>query len=195
MRIIGYAVVVLAFLTIGTVGAVAQAQPAGKVGLINIDALGADNGATRYVNALTALNKEFEAEAKALQAKDAEITTKTDELQNLVQQAQKPGSPVSPETIRTRNFEIENLKRELKFKQEDLQARYNARQQKVVGPIYNEMRVALREFALKNGYSMILDGAKLEEGGILMAFDTKYDVTKEFIAFFNARPAGTASGN
>jgi len=195
MRIIRYAVIAMAFLAIGTVGAFAQTQPAGKVGLIDIDALGATGGATRYINALTALNKEFEAEAKALQDKDTEIQTKTAELQNLVQQAQKPGSPVSPETIRTRNFEIENLKRELKYKQEDLQARYGARQQKVVGPIFNELRVALREYALKNGYSMILDGAKLEEGGILMAFDTKYDVTKDFIAFFNARPAGTAPGN
>ena len=38
-----------------------------------------------------------------------------------------------------------------------------------------------------------MDGGKLEEAGILMGFDDKYDVTKEFIAFYNARPAGTAT--
>jgi outer membrane protein len=184
---------ITAFLILAAFNVSAQAQPAGKVGLISLDALAAKDGATRYVNALNALDKEFDADIKALQALDANIATKTQELQSLVEQANKPGSPVSADSLRTRNYDLEKLKRELKFKQEDLQARVNSRRAEVVGPIYNDMRIALREFALKNGYSMILDGAKLEEGGILMAFDAKYDVTKEFITFYNARPAGSAA--
>ncbi len=195
MRTIRYTLFVTAALIFAAFNVSAQAQPAGKVGLINLEALAAKDGATRYINALTVLDKEFDTEIKALQALDANIATKTQELQGLVEQANKPGSPVSAESLRTRNYDIERMKRELKFKQEDLQARVNSRRQTVVGPIYNEMRVALREYALKNGYSIILDGGKLEENGLLMAFDAKYDVTKEFITFFNARPAGTASTN
>jgi outer membrane protein len=190
---IRYTLFISAALIFAATNVSAQAQAAGKVGLINLEALAAKDGATRYINALTVLDKEFDTEIKALQTLDTSIKTKTQELQSLVEQANKPGSPVSAESLRTRNFELEKLKREIKFKQEDLQAKINSRRAEVVGPIYNEMRVALREYALKNGYSMILDGSKLEEGGILMAFDVKYDVTKEFIAFFNARPAGTAS--
>jgi outer membrane protein len=190
---IRYTLFIAAVLIFAAFNVSAQAQPAPKVGLINLDALAAPDGATRYINALNALDKEFDADIKALQTLNTNITTKTQELQNLVDQANKPGSPVSPESLRTRNYELEKLKRELKFKQEDLQARVNSRRAEVVGPIYNYMRVALRDFALKNGYSMILDGGKLEEGGILMAFDAKYDVTKEFITFYNARPAGSAS--
>jgi hypothetical protein len=52
---------------------------------------------------------------------------------------------------------------------------------------------AMQSFAKEKGYAVILDGTKLEEAGILMAFDEKHDVTKEFIAFYNARPAGTTA--
>jgi hypothetical protein len=41
---------------------------------------------------------------------------------------------------------------------------------------------------------MLLDAGKLEEAGILIGIgDEKIDVTKEFITFYNARPAGTAT--
>jgi len=49
-------------------------------------------------------------------------------------------------------------------------------------------------FAKQKGFGLILDGAKLEGAGLILAVDlTKVDVTKEFITFYNARPAGTAS--
>jgi hypothetical protein len=41
---------------------------------------------------------------------------------------------------------------------------------------------------------MILDAAKLEQGQLVLALNpTKADVTKEFILFYNARPATSAS--
>lgn len=193
MKIVRSSAIIFATILFSASALLAQAQAAGKVGLINLNSLAEPNGATRYINALTALNKEFETELKALQTLGENINTKTAELQGLAEQANKPGSPISRDSLRTRSEEIERLKREFNFKQEDLEARINNRRQEVVGPIYNEMRVALREFALNNGYSMILDGGQLEEAAILMAFDPKYDVTKDFITFFNARPAGTAS--
>ena len=52
---------------------------------------------------------------------------------------------------------------------------------------------ALDEFAKKNGYSLILDGAKLDGAGLILAFDEKSEVTKEFITFYNARPATAAT--
>ena len=52
---------------------------------------------------------------------------------------------------------------------------------------------AMQDFTKQKGYSLILDGAKLEEAGILIGFDDKYDITKEFITFYNSRPATTAT--
>jgi len=177
----------------GAVSAFAQARQPGKVGLINIFALGDKGGATRYVNAIDVVNKKFETEIKALQTLANNIQAKTQELQTLAQQAKQPNSPISSDALRAKNDELEQMKRDAKFKQEDLKARINSERQKVVGPVWNTIRQAMREFAKQNGYSMILDGAKLEEGGLLMAFDEKYDVTKPFIAFYNSRPAASAS--
>lgn len=173
----------------------AQTQPAGKVGLISLDALAAEGGVTRYISALTTLNKEFEAEQKELQTLSTDIDNKTKELQGLAQQAQQPGSPVSNATLQQKNAELEALRRRAKFKQDDVTARYGLRRQTVVGPVFGEMLQALQEFTVQKGYSMVLDGAKLEEAGILLSLDNKYDVTKEFITFFNARPAGAARAN
>ncbi len=193
MTTIKRSVLVAVFALFAAAAASAQAPAAtGKVGLINMEALADKDGATRFINALTALDKEFEAEIKALQTLSDTINTKTQELQKLADQARTPNSPISVESLRQKNDEIEGMKRQFGFKQEDLKARVDSRRQIVVGPIYAEVRVALRDFALQKGYSMILDGGKLEEAGLLMAFDTKYDVTKDFITFFNARPAGTA---
>lgn len=192
MRTIRSAAFILAIVFISVTAAVAQAQPAGKVGLISLDALGADGGITKYVNALTTLNKEFDTELKELQTLATTINTKTQELQKLAEQARNPGSPISNETLRQRNDEIETLKRQAEFKQKDVQARYQSRRQTLVGPVFGEMMTALQEYTIQKGYSMILDGAKLEESGILMTFDTKFDVTKDFIAYFNAKPAGSA---
>lgn len=192
MRIIRSAALILTAIFISTAAVAAQAQPAGKVGLINLDALGEQGGITKYINALNALNKEFEAESKELQTMATSINTKTTELQKLAEQARNPGSPVSNETLRQRNDEIETLKRQAEFKQKDLQARYASRRQTLVGPVFGEMIQALQDYTIQKGYSMILDGAKLEEAGILMSLDTKYDVTKDFITFFNSRPGGNA---
>ena len=78
-------------------------------------------------------------------------------------------------------------------KQEDGKTKYERRYAQVVAPVFNDIIKGLNEFAKAKGYAVILDGAKLEQEGILMGFDDKYDVTKEFIAFYNARPAGTAT--
>ena len=47
----------------------------------------------------------------------------------------------------------------------------------------------MQEFAKQRGYTLILDGAKLSEVGVLLAWDEKVDLTKDFITFYNARPA------
>ncbi len=62
-----------------------------------------------------------------------------------------------------------------------------------MGPVRQDIGNALQEFAKKNGYMMILDASKLDGAGLLLAFDEKYDITKDFITFYNARPATTAA--
>jgi len=63
----------------------------------------------------------------------------------------------------------------------------------LVDPINQDIVKALNEYARSKGYAVILDGAKLEQSGVLLGFDDKYDVTKDFIVFYNGRTGGAAT--
>jgi Skp family chaperone for outer membrane proteins len=174
-----------------------QAQPAattGKIGLVNVNAFSDDKaGITKFRNALASLDPEFKGLNDQLNTKRTRYTT----LANEIAEANKPkpaGVPATaPANLSAKIEEAQNLEVEIKRLQEDGKRKYETRYSQVVGPVFNDIIKGLNEFAKAKGYAVILDGAKLEESGILMGFDDKYDVTKEFIAFYNTRPAGTAT--
>ena len=173
-----------------------QAAPAGsgKVALVNVGAFADEKtGITRFRNALASLNPEFEPINKKIRDLQTRYTT----LANEIQEANKPkpaGVPAQPPAnLSAKIEEAQGLEIQIKREQEDGKRKYETRYAQVVGPVYNDIIKGLNEFAKQKGYAVILDGAKLEESGILMGFDDKYDVTKEFIAFYNQRPAGTAT--
>ena len=63
-----------------------------------------------------------------------------------------------------------------------------------MGPIRQEIGKALQDYAKQKGIALILDAAKLDGAGLILAFDPeRVDVTRDFITFFNARPATTAT--
>lgn len=166
----------------------------GKIGLVNVNAFGAEKeGITKFRNALASLDPEFKPLNDQLNTKRTRYQT----LATQIQEAQKPkpaGVPAgTPPNLSAQIEEAQNLEIEIKRLQEDGKTKYERRYSQVVGPIFADIIKGLNEFAKAKGYAVILDGAKLEESGILMGFDDKYDVTKEFIAFYNTRPAGTAT--
>jgi Skp family chaperone for outer membrane proteins len=178
------------------VSAFAQTQPAGapKIGLIDIYAFGAEKGGiTKYINAMTTLDKEFTPMRNNLQNAVTRIQNLEKEITSLRDQASKPNSPISAASINTKIQELEDLKRKAKFDQDDANAKYQTRYDAVVGPIWADIRKAMQEFAKQKGYAVILDGAKLEEAGILLGFDDKVNITTEFIQFYNTRPPWTAA--
>jgi len=125
-----------------------------------------------------------------------------DELQTLGTQYQQKvdeynklkNSTVPAGDLDAKATAIQDLETSIKRKQEDAKAKYERRQEVVVGPIYADIGKALNDYAKTKGFSVILDGAKLEQAGVLLGFDDKYDITKDFITFYNARPgSATAS--
>ena len=177
------------------ISAFAQAQPAApKIGLIDIYAFGAEKGGiTKYINAMTTLNNEFKQPQTELQGMVTKIQALEKEIPGLRTQAEQKNSPISVTTVNNKIQELEDLKREAKFKQDNANAKYQTRYDAVVGPVWMDIRKAMQEFAKQKGYSVIFDGAKLEESGILLGFDDKVNITTEFIQFYNTRPAGTAT--
>jgi Skp family chaperone for outer membrane proteins len=188
------------FAAVFAASAFAQAQDAGKIGLVNTLAFeDSKGGITKLVTASSSIEAEFKQPAAELETMYGRIQILQKEIQAINTQLGDPKTPAAIDktklqaSAQTKADEGEKLARDFKFKQEDLKARLDRRRQAVVGPVYQDVMKALQEFAVKNGYAVILDGARLEEAQILMAFNNKYDVTKEFIAFYNARPAGTTA--
>lgn len=176
-------------------GQVPAATGAGKIGLVNVNAFADEKaGITKFRTALASLDTEFKTVNDQLNTKRTRYQTLAAEVQKL-QQPAPAGVPAANNqaTLSAKVEEAQGLEVEIKRLQEDGKTKYERRYQQVVGPVFADIIKGLNEFAKQKGYAMILDGAKLEEAGILMGFDDKYDVTKEFVVFYNARPAGTAT--
>ena len=189
-------IAVLAVLSMTFAASASGQTPAtGKIGLVNVNAFGAEKeGITKFRNALASLDPEFKPLNDELNTLRTRYQTLAQEIQKL-QQPAPAGVPAAnnQSTLSAKVEEAQGLEVTIKRKQEDGKTKYERRYAQVVGPVFNDIIKGLNEFAKAKGYAVILDGAKLEESGILMGFDDKYDVTKEFIAFYNARPAGTAT--
>lgn len=184
------------FSALFAVSAFAQtAAPTGKVGLVNTFAFDDEKtGITKYRNAVVSVDTEFKPDNDKLRASAARFETLRKELEGFKTTRENGGKiPISDAAIQGKVDELGKLEREIKFQQEDAKTRYERRYQTVVGPVLDDIMKAMMDFAKQKGYSVILDGAKLQESGILMAFDDKTNVTAEFIQFYNIRPAGTAS--
>lgn len=189
MRKFNLAAIGLLFAAVFAVSAFAQAPAAGKIGLVDTGAFLDDKpgaGIPKLKNAYNSLNAEFKSVNDELQTLGTQYQQKVDEYNKLKNSAVPAGDMDSKASA------IQDLETTIKRKQEDAKAKYDKRQDVVVGPVFADIGKALNEYAKSKGYALILDGAKLEQAGVLLGFDDKYDITKDFITFYNARPA-TAS--
>jgi Skp family chaperone for outer membrane proteins len=183
------------FAAVFAVSAFAQAQPASyRVVVIDTAAFDSKEGIVKYSTAMNAL----ESEMKPLQTEITGLVNRYNalgaELKVLQDNAATGKVPIDQKSAQAKAEEYQSLELTIKRKQEDGKRRLEARQPQVLGPVLQEIGKAMDEFAKQKGYAMILDASKLEGAGLILAVDVaKTDVTKEFITFFNARPAGTAT--
>lgn len=187
---------VSAFLAaIFAVSAFAQTTAAGKIGLINTQAFDDDKaGITKYVTALNSLETEFKPMFTELQTLGTKIQALEKEIQGYREIVAKGGKiPISDADLNKKIEDYDKSVREYKFKEEGAKAQYQRREQIVMGPIRQDIGKAIDEFTKKNGYVIMLDVAKLDGAGLILAADETADVTKAFITFYNARPATTAT--
>jgi Skp family chaperone for outer membrane proteins len=198
MRKIRLVAISLIFVAVSAISIFAQTQQnqSSKIGLINTFAFDDEKtGITKYSAGMKSVDAAFKRELDELSALVVRLQNLEKDITNIQKQltTTTPGVPVNNAQLQTsyntKVDEYDKLGREYKFKQEDVKARYQRRRQEVMGPILVDISKAMQEFAKQRGYSMILDGAKLGEGGVILALDEKFDLTKDFITFYNARPA------
>jgi Skp family chaperone for outer membrane proteins len=191
MKKLSLIVISLAAVILLAADSFAQGAPpaSGKIGLISISAFGDEKaGITKYKNAAALVDKTLEPINNELKALGTRYQTATTDLQNM-----QKNPATKPDVLSAKVDEVRNLETTIKRKQEDGKAFYNKIYSETMSPVMNDIFKALNEYAKQKGYAVILDGAKLEQADILLGFDDRYDVTKDFIVFYNARPAGTAT--
>jgi Skp family chaperone for outer membrane proteins len=169
-----------------------QSSVSTRFAVINTAAFGdAKSGITRYTTAINKLIKEFEPDNIELKAMGTRYENLRKEIERLQAEVAKIGSPIPQSAVQAKIEEFDKLGRDIKFKQEDLQARSQSRYNAIMSPVLQDIAKAIQDYAKQRGFALILDGAKLDEIGLVLGVgDDKIDVTKDFIAFYNARPAG-----
>ncbi|MBX7061168.1 MAG: OmpH family outer membrane protein [Pyrinomonadaceae bacterium] len=189
MKRIGLIVATLLFAGIFTAQLSAQTAQAGmKVAFVDSQAFASDKGITKYVNALKALDTEFAPKTKEL----TDIQTRLNQLADDIKKMQSnPAVPVKPEDIQAKQDEGQRLARELDFKKKEAEATAQRRSEVVLGPIMQDIGRALQTYAISKGYTVVFDFDKIGQG--VLAFDPKADITAEFIAYYNTRPATAAT--
>ena len=184
----------LVFALVVAGSAFAQTPSQVKIGIINTYDFGDEKGGiTKYINVVKSLNAEFTPAQLELETVQKKFSTLAKEIQTLREQANSGKIPIDEKAFGAKVEEAERLQRDIKFKQEDGKARYERRQQAVISPVMQDIGRALNEYARQKGYTLIFDVAKDEVGLLLAIGDEKIDVTKDFITFYNARPAATAT--
>jgi Skp family chaperone for outer membrane proteins len=171
------------------VSAIAQTQTVSlKIVFMNTNAFYDEKqGITKLVNANKQLNNEFAARIKDLDDGSRRLDGIAKEMETM---QKLPPAQFNRAAYTTKQDEGERLQRELQYKKTELETAISKRRVALVGPISREIGDAVTEFSKKNSYGVVFDVAKLDNSGALLFLADAADVTKDFIAFYNARPAG-----
>ena len=196
MRKLRLFAVSMVFAAMFAVSAMAQ-TPATKICVINTGAFDDEKaGIAKFVSGMNTLEAEFKIVQADIQTMGTRFQTLGEEIKKQQAMASDPNNkvPINQSAFQAKVDEYQKLERDIKFKQEDAKARYQSRYNAVMGPILLDIGKAMQDFAKQKGFALILDGAKLDEAGLVLGIgDDKLDATKDFIVFYNARPAGTAA--
>jgi Skp family chaperone for outer membrane proteins len=144
-------------------------------------------GITRYLIAAKNLEREFKPRFDELQQLAAQIQAKQDEIQKLA------NSPVvDQKTIQIKQEEGQRMERDFKYKQEEAKALFQRKQRETLGPIEDDISKALMAFAKQRGITALVDlGTEASIPWIMV--DPSLDITKAFIAEYNAKNPGTSA--
>src|SRR5258708_25516131 len=196
MKRISILAVSFLFAAVFAVSAFAQAgaQPApSKIGWIDTSAFADEkDGVTKYNNALKALQAEMKPRLTELQTIDAKIKTLSDDLAKM---RANTSVTFDQKAALAKQDEGQRLQRDFDYKKKDYDATLGKRSNEVLGPVSADISKAIQDYAQQKGYSVILDIAALANDNMIaiLAMDKSPNITKDFIAYYNTRPATTAT--
>ncbi|MBX3266141.1 MAG: OmpH family outer membrane protein [Acidobacteria bacterium] len=195
MKKVLFLAVTLVFAGVFAAPALAQGNTAAaggaKMGWIDTRFFGDEKeGIKRLTAAYTALEREAQPKEQELVGIQNRLQTIATEIDNFRKAAAAPNAPpINAKTITDKQDEAARLQREGEFKKKEYDAFIEKRSNELLGPINQDIVRQISEFAKQKGYSVVFDISKMAEAGAILHLDPTADITKEFITFYNARPA------
>jgi Skp family chaperone for outer membrane proteins len=193
MKTLRLIAVSMVFAALFAVSAMAQTSPSAKIALISTDQFyNPQGGITKIISAYKRLNDEMKPMADQINAKISQFDTLKKSYDTLVENAQK-NIPVKAEDVQSKRDQLQTLQTEIKRMQEDLKAKSEKREVEIMEPISKEIGDSLQAYAKQKGYTLVLDIGRMYNAQMVLYIDETTNITKEFITFYNAKPAGTAT--
>ncbi len=181
-------------LSLSIFATAAFAQPPGKIAVMNTYAFSDEKtGIAKLVNAQKSVDAEFKQADDKLKAMQVKLNGLSAEIENYRKLAATTPNAVDGKAAQAKMDEAAGLDRQIKFEVEDTKSKYEKRQEIMIGPVMQDIYKAAQEFTTQKGFLLILDIGKMAEANLVMGLDDKADVTKDFIAFYNARSAAPAA--
>jgi Skp family chaperone for outer membrane proteins len=178
---------VLIVLLLSTAAGIQAQAAASKIVVVDTAAFfNEQNGITRIITASKTLTTNLASERAKVQAVIQRVEALTKELETIRGNAGR-GIPVDEKSFQSKMADLESLKREGKFFEDEFNALARKRQNEIVGPVYSDVLRVLGEYVKTKDYGILFDAAK-DQSGMLLFVSEKFDITKDFIAFYNARP-------
>lgn len=180
------------FAAVFAVSTFAQTPTATKIGWLDTGAFGDEKeGVTRYIAGLKALDSEMKPKVLELQTIQAKLKTISEELTRA--QNSPSNVPIDQKAIQAKQEEGQKLQTDFEYAKKKYDAALEARSGQVLGPISADISKAIQDFAKAKGYAVVLDINALAQANAILSLDTSANITKEFITFYNTRPASTAT--
>jgi outer membrane protein len=177
---------ILAVLSFATIAAAQDPAPtgvAGKIGLISIQQAILATGEGKQ--AFDELTKKYEPRKQQLQRDQDSITQLTDQLQ-------KQGPTLSDEEASRLRRELDRKQNQFKREQEDAQSDFSGDNQEIGNKIGGKMVSIIRDYAQKNGYSVVMDLSQAQGASIFYAA-AGVDITEPIVKLYDqANPVAAA---
>jgi outer membrane protein len=179
---LGHTKILALFLGFGLAASIAARAQAGaptaatKMGIVAIQQAIANTNEGK---------KELDALQQRFSPKQVELKNQNDEVEKLKQQLQAQGDKLSEEARASQLRSIETKQKTLQRNLEDAQTEYQQAEQEVVNRLGTKMLKVLEQYALKNGYAVIMDVSNPQTPVLYAAEST--NITKELVDAYNAQ--------
>ncbi len=120
-----------------------------------------------------------------------QIRRMSDSLQTMVAAFEKRAPTLTAAQRDIQGKEIQSKEASYQARARELEAKQNQRQNELVAPILDRIKLAIEDVRVEGGYSFIFNGDG--QGSPLVAFDRNLNVTDRVLAKLRANATGTAS--